>query len=221
MPRPAPALPVLGFPLLERSPLGLRGPDEPDRSGVGLFTAPSCPSALHERKDLYLKTTTPRGTEAPRGVLCVRRCPTLPQVPTCSTIGAERLSFRVRNGAGRFPFAMITVTLWSYCRTSPVGGGSRPLLENRTVDAYIFVGEQALGLLVSVSSMHCCTSTSDLSTRWSSGGLTRLFCGNPHLETCFPLRCFQRLSLPNVANQPCPWQDNWHTRGLSVPVLSY
>src|SRR5947209_4203247 len=45
--------------------------------------------------------------------------------------------------------------------------------------------------------------------------------GRPHLEAGFPLRCFQRLSLPNVANQPCPWRDNWHTRGSSVPVLSY
>ena len=36
-----------------------------------------------------------------------------------------------------------------------------------------------------------------------------------------PLRCFQRLSLPNVANQPCTWRDNWHTRGSSIPVLSY
>src|SRR5947199_152057 len=45
--------------------------------------------------------------------------------------------------------------------------------------------------------------------------------GRPHLEAGFPLRCFQRLSLPDVANQPCPWQDNWHTRGSSVPVLSY
>jgi len=29
----------------------------------------------------------------------------------CSTIGAEGLSFRVRNGTGRFPFAMTAVTL--------------------------------------------------------------------------------------------------------------
>ena len=43
----------------------------------------------------------------------------------------------------------------------------------------------------------------------------------PHLETGFPLRCFQRLSLPYVANQPCSWRNNWHTRGTSVPVLSY
>ena len=43
----------------------------------------------------------------------------------------------------------------------------------------------------------------------------------PHLKTGFPLRCFQRLSLPYVANQRYPWRDNWHTRGTSVPVLSY
>ena len=45
--------------------------------------------------------------------------------------------------------------------------------------------------------------------------------GSPHLEAGFPLRCFQRLSLPDIANQPCPWRDNWHTRGPSIPVLSY
>ena len=43
----------------------------------------------------------------------VRRRPTLPQPPGCSTIGAERLNFRVRNGAGCFPFAMAAETLWS------------------------------------------------------------------------------------------------------------
>ena len=41
----------------------------------------------------------------------VRRCPTLPQGLPCSTIGAERLSFRVRNVSGRFPLAMAAVTL--------------------------------------------------------------------------------------------------------------
>ena len=40
----------------------------------------------------------------------VRRRPTLPHRSQCSTIGAEGLSFRVRNGAGRFPFAMTAVT---------------------------------------------------------------------------------------------------------------
>ena len=45
--------------------------------------------------------------------------------------------------------------------------------------------------------------------------------GRSHLGASFALRCFQRLSLPNVANQPCRWRDNWHTRGASAPVLSY
>lgn len=45
------------------------------------------------------------------------------------------------------------------------------------------------------------------------GALPAQRLGNPHLEACFPLRCFQRLSLPNVANQPCSWRNNWHTRG--------
>ena len=43
--------------------------------------------------------------------IIVRRRPTLPQGPPCSTIGAERLSFRVRNVTGRFPNAMTTETL--------------------------------------------------------------------------------------------------------------
>src|SRR6266545_2872981 len=43
-------------------------------------------------------------------VVVVRRRPTLPHPGGCSTIGAEGLSFRVRDGAGRFPFAMAAVT---------------------------------------------------------------------------------------------------------------
>ena len=35
-----------------------------------------------------------------------RRCPTLPRGLPRSTIGAEELNFRVRNGTGCFPFAM-------------------------------------------------------------------------------------------------------------------
>ena len=42
-----------------------------------------------------------------------------------------------------------------------------------------------------------------------------------HLRGSFTLRCFQRLSRPYVATQLCPWQDNWCTRGMSIPVLSY
>ena len=45
--------------------------------------------------------------------------------------------------------------------------------------------------------------------------------GRAHLEAGFPLRCFQRLSDPHVANLRCPWQDNRYTRGAFIPVLSY
>ena len=69
-----------------------------------------------------LRITTPERTNTPgrrllahSGVfLCIRRRPSLPHGSPCSTIGAERLNFRVRNGAGCFPLAMITETLWSY-----------------------------------------------------------------------------------------------------------
>ena len=42
-----------------------------------------------------------------------------------------------------------------------------------------------------------------------------------NLRGSFTLRCLQRLSRPYVATQLCPWQDNWCTRGMSIPVLSY
>ena len=42
-----------------------------------------------------------------------------------------------------------------------------------------------------------------------------------YLRESFTLRCFQRLSRPYVATQLCPWQNNWCTRGTSIPVLSY
>src|SRR5699024_3240252 len=52
--------------------------------------------------------------------MVVRRCPTLPQPPGCSTIGAVGLSFRVRNGTGRFPHAITTVTLAPLTPNTPI-----------------------------------------------------------------------------------------------------
>ena len=45
--------------------------------------------------------------------------------------------------------------------------------------------------------------------------------GRTYLRGSFTLRCFQRLSRPYVATQLCRWHDNWCTRGMSIPVLSY
>ena len=72
-------------------------------------------------------------------------------------------------------------------------------------------------LLVLVSFMHCCTSTSNLSTWWSSTTLM----GKSSIQVGFPLRCFQRLSCPYIATQRCSWRNNWYTRGTFIPVLSY
>ena len=84
-----------------------------------------------------------------------------------------------------------------------------------------FLLDQALDLLVSATCMRYRTSSADLSTLWSARGLTCLRSGNLHLQVGFTLRCLQRLSRPHFASQPCHWRDNWCTRGVSIPVLSY
>lgn len=76
--------------------------------------------------------------------------------------------------------------------------------------------------LVLVSLTHYCASTPSLSTSWSRTTLQGAQGpGKTHLETSFPLRCFQRLSLPHIATRRCHWRDNRYTRGASTPVLSY
>ena len=52
-------------------------------------------------------------------------------------------------------------------------------------------------------------------------GPYHLAVGKSHLEGGFTLRCFQRLSQPNLATQRCHGRDNWFTIGSSIPVLSY
>ena len=180
-----------------------------------------------------MEANTPAGDSStpPLPMKDVRRRPTLPHPPECSTIGAIELSFRVRNGTGRFLDAMTAVTRRDQPATHPNietleqrGCSSRTAQWTRThskqhTQRMVVVSHRPL---VPVSSTHCCASTSGLSTQSSTGGLTHLKGARiSHLEAGFPLRCFQRLSLPDVANQPCPWQNNWHTRGQSIPVLSY
>jgi hypothetical protein len=45
--------------------------------------------------------------------------------------------------------------------------------------------------------------------------------GRSHLGAGFTLRCFQRLSKPNLATQRCHGRDNWHTICSSLWILSY
>ena len=50
----------------------------------------------------------------------VRRCPTFPP-GLGSIIGADRLSFRVRDGTGRFPVAVAAVTLFKFVLVAGCG----------------------------------------------------------------------------------------------------
>ncbi len=43
----------------------------------------------------------------------------------------------------------------------------------------------------------------------------------PHLGDGFSLRCFQRLSVPDIATLRCSWRNSSHTSGPFVSVLSY
>src|SRR5690606_29080502 len=69
--------------------------------------------------------------------VCVRRRPTLPQPLDCSTIGAERLNFRVRYGTGCFPFAMAAVTLSTLA--NPIGFVGWELLSGRETSTQVCV----------------------------------------------------------------------------------
>ena len=78
-----------------------------------------------------------------------------------------------------------------------------------------------LDRFASVGSTRRRASTSDRFTLSSPRGLLSSLSGTRHLEAGFALRCFQRLSLPNVATQRCGWHHNWNTSGWFLPVLSY
>jgi len=71
--------------------------------------------------------------------------------------------------------------------------------------------------LVPVSFTCYHASTPGLST-WSS---STVLIGRTCFEVSFPLRCFQRLSVPYLATRRCSWRNNRYTRDTSIPVLSY
>ena len=144
-----------------------------------------------------------------------------------STIGAGGLNYCVRNGNRCDPSAIITRISFTFYSLFFFPLSSLLLSSLKTTQCIMYSlsnllsSGQALDLLVSVSSMNHFTYTPDLSTRSSFWCLTSSRNGKSHLKVRFALRCFQRLSFPDIATQLCLWRDNWFTSGLSNPVLSY
>ena len=154
------------------------------------------------------------------------------------------LASRFGMEAGRLPGAMTTAKSYSTIRSNPfvlqvdckkTGQWTRLRYRfnfldsgDRSFPCYLNVLQTdrkeciTLQRLVRVSSTPHRASTSRLS---STSSLCRfpniLSSRNPHLGERFPLRCFQRLSYPDLANRQRPWQDDRHTRDPSTPVLSY
>src|SRR5882757_11399982 len=115
----------------------------------------------------------PRPCHEPLSETSVRRRPTLPHPHECSTIGAGRLSFRVRNGTGRFPPAITAVTLsTTHTPDQPLSGRPRWVVGSESHSGCVARLWQALGLLVPVNSTRHQASISGLSTQSSLGGLT-------------------------------------------------
>ena len=171
------------------------------------------------------------------------RRPIFPKGCPLSIFGAGELDFRVRDGNGYGLSASVTRILLldvigcvrardarlRFERGRREGRSTISSL-SKSFDRSDSISPLTLGQklkwssprpLVPLSFIRHRTSTCGLSSRWSTCGLTRLPGGEPHLQASFALRCFQRLSLPNIATQRCPWRDNWHTSGSSTPVLSY
>ena len=166
----------------------------------------------------------------------------------CSTIAVPGLSFRVRNGTGRLTWAMAAANLLLYGQTLGSAGLWRPGetgQRTRICRCFVLWPDNAHCRLVPFAGGRC----GPTARGWNVGVAfrplvpvgstlagfhvrpidhvfcmgttgTRRFHGMLILEQA-SRRCFQRLSLPNVANRPCHWRDNRHTRGSSTQVLSY
>ena len=151
-----------------------------------------------------------------RGLVCDRQQSILPGRFQPSTFDAWELNCCVRDG-NRWGLPAIV--------TGSLGPSDLQKFTEETTykksTRLAPLSNQALDGLVPVRSIHCCTYTPGLSTLSSARRLTDLRHERSHLGVGFTLRCFQRLSDPDVATQRYAWRHNWYTIGPSTPVLSY
>src|SRR5687768_13163519 len=127
-----------------------------------------------------------------------------------------------RSGSSRLRSSGIDRRCRTQCAATEEGKEGRVAPAHHASTEIHNYGVKPHGPLVPVSSTRYRASTPGLSTWWSAttlqGGQAS---GRSHLQARFPLRCFQRLSLPHIATRRCDWRHNRYTSGASTPVLSY
>src|SRR5207249_4252300 len=138
------------------------------------------------------------------------RRPTLPRPRDRSTIGADRLNDRVRDGNGCGPVALVASkqpTTTDECVVLP-RLTSRPRRDqaSRAISTARLKRSRALDL-----------PPINLVVSQGPSGVLRP--GSVHLGEGFPLRCIQRLSPRDIANRRCAWRHSRDTRGRFVRVL--
>ena len=128
--------------------------------------------------------------------------------PQKSIIAATMFHFRVRNGNG-----------WCH-------GAKPPKLSIQYIQVKIFRNPAERDKLYKFPNRNQTISTSRLNAlpRLHLKPIKVVICDLSmisNLGAGFSLRCFQRLSHPDIATRRCPWQDSRHTRGRSTLILSY
>ena len=132
----------------------------------------------------------------------------LSQVLRHSTIGADVLNGRVRDGIGFYHVARAT----------------RPAKDWKQVgfflQLYVSIGDESVQVDRGISTGKLNTSPR-LHTQPINVVVFHASQGSARFEVGFPLRCLQRLSRPHIATLHCGWRHNRSTRGVFIPVLSY
>ena len=141
-----------------------------------------------------------------------------------STIGAGGLNFCVRDGYRCDPSAIITRIIFFSLKLP--SRGSLKTTQCIMFQPYIILSFTCVLVKPSTYQYQLAQWITPLThltylPDHPSGVLLPYRNGKSHLKVCFALRCFQRLSVPDIATQLCLWRDNWFTSGLSNPVLSY
>ena len=158
------------------------------------------------------------------------RRPTLPRPRSRSTIGADRLNDRVRDGNGCGPVALVASKEAGAGDQGPglqtLTPGPRPLSPNECVVMPRLTSRlrrdqasRAISTARLKRSRALHLPPINVVVSHGPSGVSRP--GSVHLGEGFPLRCIQRLSPRDIANRRCPWQDSRDTRGRFVRVLSY